>query len=92
MKWTAATNIEPSFMDGIFHPPRDAKSSSVSPTLCKFLVNVLNYFKAFLCANFSEVKCALVLIFRFLLVCNFMKMVLLEKMENGDLVEPSFRS
>ena len=45
-----------------------------------------------MCANFSEVKCALVLIFRFLLVCNFMKMVLLEKMENGDLVEPSFRS
>ena len=46
----------------------------------------------FLCANFSEVNCALVLIFRFLFFFNFMKMVLLEKMENGDLVEPSFRS
>ena len=43
-------------------------------------------------ANFSEAKSTFVLIFRFLLVCNFMKMVLLEKMENGDLVEPSFRS
>ena len=88
-------------MDGIFHPPRDAKSSMlvlVFPPPCAnswskgLLREVLNYFRAFLCANFSEVKCAFVLIFRFLLVCNFMKMVLLEKMENGDLVEPSFRS
>ena len=45
-----------------------------------------------MCANFSEAKSTLVLIFRFLLVCNFMNMVLLEKVENGDLVEPSFRS
>ena len=73
----------------VFPPPC---ANSWSKGLLREVLNVLNYFKAFLCAKFSEVKCALVLIFRFLLVCNFMKMVLLEKMENGDLVEPSFRS
>ena len=73
----------------VFPPPC---ANSWSKGLLREVLNVLNYFKAFLCANFSEVKCALVLIFRCLLVCNFMKMVFLEKMENGDLVEPSFRS
>ena len=73
----------------MFPPPC---ANSWSKGLLKEVLNVLNYFKAFLCANFAEVKNALVLIFRFLFVCNFMKMVLLEKMENGDLVEPSFRS
>ena len=73
----------------MFPPPC---ANSWSKGLLREDLNVLNYFKAFLCANFSEVKSALVLIFRFLLVCNFMKRVLLEKVENGDLVEPSFRS
>ena len=73
----------------VFPPPC---ANSWSKGLLREVLNVLNYFKVFLCANFSEVNCALVLIFRFLFVFNFMKMVLLEKMENGDLVEPSFRS